>query len=76
VVDADDEGRAIALVNALSRTDFPRTGVRVAEDGTIARPAEVLDGAGRLRVRKDPPARRDSTIRRDSTARPPARPPR
>ncbi len=31
----DPEGRAVALLQRVTRLDFPRTGARIAEDGTI-----------------------------------------
>jgi hypothetical protein len=48
LVEADAERRALALVNDLSRRDFPATGARVREDGTIER-------RDRLPVTKDRP---------------------
>lgn len=46
VVQPDASGRAALLVDSLGRLDFPRTGARVARDGTIAvpgRPAPARD---------------------------------
>ncbi len=34
----DDDGTAIALINDLTRTDFPDTGPSIAQDGTFTRP--------------------------------------
>lgn len=52
LVEPDAERRAIALVDSLSARDFPTTGARVLEDGTIARRGPIpvtkdRPGAGR-----------------------------
>lgn len=51
VVMRDDRGRALHLVDSLSRLDFPRTGVRVTRDGRLLKPGE-LPGDSVRAVRK------------------------
>ncbi|MDP6935090.1 MAG: CapA family protein, partial [Myxococcota bacterium] len=38
IAEPDETGEALGLVRMLSTEDFPETGVRVARDGTLARP--------------------------------------
>jgi len=62
-VSADRSRRAFALVDSLSRLDFPETGARVAGDGRLhrppadsaARPVMARDSTGRERVIAGPP---------------------
>ncbi|MDB4950779.1 MAG: Capsule synthesis protein cap [Gemmatimonadetes bacterium] len=62
----DPGARAAAAVDALSRADFPRTGVPVADDGTLLlAPADTLYAARR-------PARRRPSIRAPGPAGSPA----